>query len=140
MSAKSRIGILHEDGKTETIFCYWLGYPEYQMPILTNYYDTAEKVKALLALGDISLLRKRVAPDPDEQVNSVDHPDDVTIAFYRDCNYDGHEIMSPAVTHKSIDSLISSCTYIEYAYLFDEKTGRWMQPIVTGHTRTRKKH
>lgn len=135
----SRIGILHEDGTTETIFCYW-GHPKHIMPLLTEYYDTISKIKALLALGDISYLKKRVAPDQDDPVNSVDHPDDVTVAYYRDCSYDpnwgiGHETMSPAVIHKSIDFLIGSCTYIEYVYLFDEKTGRWMQPIVTGYTR-----
>ena len=45
MSTNSRIGILHEDGTTETIYCHWDGYPEHQMPILTKHYDTAEKVK-----------------------------------------------------------------------------------------------
>ena len=134
MSTRSRIGILHEDGTTETIFCYWSGYPERQMPILTNYYDTTDKVKELLALCDISILKKRVAPYPDEPVNSVDHPADVTIAYCRDC-WSANKTMSPAITHKSINSLVRSCLYIEYLYLFDEKTERWMQPIVTGHTR-----
>ena len=66
MSTNSRIGILHEDGTTETIYCHWDGYPSHQMPILTKHYDTADKVKALLALGDISILGERIAPDPDE--------------------------------------------------------------------------
>ena len=52
MSTNSRIGILHEDGTTETIYCHWDGYPEHQMPILTEHYNTAEKVKALLALPE----------------------------------------------------------------------------------------
>lgn len=37
MSTNSRIGILHEDGTTETIYCHWDGYPEHQMPILTKH-------------------------------------------------------------------------------------------------------
>ena len=40
MSTNSRIGILHEDGTTETIYCHWDGYPEHQMPILTEHYNT----------------------------------------------------------------------------------------------------
>ena len=59
MSTNSRIGILHEDGTTETIYCHWDGYPEHHMPILTEHYNTAEKVQALLALGDISILARQ---------------------------------------------------------------------------------
>jgi hypothetical protein len=36
--------------------------------------------------------------------------------------------MSPAVTHKSIVSLMSDYWGITYYYLFDEKKGAWIPP------------
>ena len=117
MSTNSRIGILHEDGTTETIYCHWDGYPEHQMPILTGHYDTAEKVRALLALGDISSLGERIAPDADEPHSFEKPAEGVTVAYHRDRK----EPMSPAVTHKSIVSLMSDYWGIPYYYLFDVK-------------------
>ena len=67
MSTRSRIGILHPNGATDTIYCHCDGYPQHQMPILKEHYGTAEKVQALLALGDLSLLDARIAPDADEK-------------------------------------------------------------------------
>lgn len=134
----SRIGILHEDGTTETISCSECCRPERIMPLLTEYYSTVGKIKALLALGDINRLGERIAPDPNKPFLSNGRQAGVTVAYYRDCNYFGIDTMSPAVTHKSIDFLVR-LSRPEYAYLFDEKTGQWMQPIVTGYTRKRKK-
>lgn len=134
----SRIGILHEDGTTETISCSGGYRPERIMPLLTEYYGTVNKIKALLALGDISSLGKRVSPDPDKPFRFDGRQAGVTVAYYRDCNYFGLDAMRPAITHESIDFLIR-LGRPEYAYLFDEKTGRWMQPIVTGYTRKCKK-
>lgn len=110
MSTNSRVGILHQDGATETIYCHWDGYPEHQMPILTEHYNTAEKVKALLALGDISILGERLAPDADEPHSFEKPADGVTVAYHRDRK----EPMQPAVTHKSVVSLMSDDWGIPY--------------------------
>ena len=124
MSTNSRIGILHEDGTTETIYCHWDGYPDHQMPILTEHYNTAEKVKALLALGDISILGERLAPDADEPHSFEKPAEGVTVAYHRDRK----EPPQPAVTHKSVVSLMSADWGIPYYYLFDERTGQWIPP------------
>ena len=47
-----------------------------------------------------------------------------TVAYHRDRK----EPMSPAVTHKSIVSLMSDYWGIPYYYLFDEKKGSWIPP------------
>lgn len=124
MSTNSRVGILHQDGATETIYCHWDGYPEHQMPILTEHYNTAEKVKALLALGDISILGERLAPDADEPHSFEKPADGVTVAYHRDRK----EPMQPAVTHKSVVSLMNDDWGIPYYYLFDEEKGAWLPP------------
>ena len=125
MSTNSRIGILHQDGTTETISCHWDGYTEHQIPILTGHYDTAEKVMALLALGDISILGERLAPDSDEP-HSFDKPaDGVTVAYHRDRN----EPPQPSVSHRSIKELKNSDWSIDWIYLFDEENEAWFPPI-----------
>lgn len=39
-----------------SIYTHWDGYPEHHLPILTQHYSTAAKVRELLALGDLSVL------------------------------------------------------------------------------------
>ena len=56
MSTKSSIGIKRIDGSETRIYCHWDGYVEHNGVVLQLAYNTAEKVEALLALGDISTL------------------------------------------------------------------------------------
>lgn len=125
MSTNSRIGILHRDGTTETIRCHWDGYPEHQMPILTGHYDTAEKVRALLELGDISILGERLAPDTDEPHSFQKPVDGVTVAYHRDRN----EPPQSPISHRSVEELKNSDWSIDWFYLFDEENGEWLPPI-----------
>ena len=125
MSTRSRIGILHADGTTETIYCHSDGYPDQQMPLLTGHYETAEKVQALLALGDISYLAERIAPDADEPHSFNEPADGVTVAYHRDRN----ERMHPAQRHGSIDALKADNWDVSYFYLFDAENGAWLPPI-----------
>ena len=126
MSTRSRIGILHEDGTTETIYCHSDGYPEHQMPILTGHYNSIEQVEELIDLGDLSILKERLAPDEGEMHGfaPVHRAENVTVAYHRDRK----EPMSPAVTHKSIVSLMRDNWGIPYYYLFDEQKGHWLPP------------
>ena len=102
MSTNSRVGILHQDGVTETIYCHWDGYPEHQMPILGE----------------------RISPDAYEPHSFEKPADGVTVAYHRDRK----EPMQPAVSHKSVVSLMSDDWGIPYYYLFDEEKGAWLPP------------
>lgn len=84
MSTNSRIGIKHEDGSVTAVYCHWDGYPEYNGRILCEYYETEEKAKALIALGSISSLRPRLAPEPGEVHTFSNAQRDITVAYYRD--------------------------------------------------------
>lgn len=56
MATRSRIGMIMEDGTVRSIYCHWDGYPSYNGRILKECYNTPEKVKELISLGDISSL------------------------------------------------------------------------------------
>ena len=55
MSTRCRIAIEH-DGKFESIYCHHDGYLEYVGKKLLKHYNTPERVRELMALGDISSL------------------------------------------------------------------------------------
>ena len=121
MATSSRIGILRKDGTTETIYCHSDGYPEHHEPILKTYYNSIDKVKALIALGDISVLAPRIAPNEGE-VHNFDNPvDDIVIAYHRDR---GEEYNPPSI-YKNKEELFSM-EYFEWLYLFDESTNEWL--------------
>ena len=71
MATRSNIGIKNSDGSIEMIYCHWDGYPDNQLPILTEHYNTEDKVRELLALGDISVLAERVKPNKNERAPQV---------------------------------------------------------------------
>ena len=56
MATRSTIAIQNEDGTVTGIYCHWDGYPKHNGKILVTDYTTEEKVRELIALGDISSL------------------------------------------------------------------------------------
>ena len=60
MATRSTIGIINLDNTVTAIYCHWDGYPEHNGEILSENYDTADKVRELLALGSISSLRQNI--------------------------------------------------------------------------------
>lgn len=67
MSTRSTIGIVRGYNDTTRIYCHSDGYLEWNGAILQKYYNTAEKVERLLALGNLSCLGPEIKPDaPDD--------------------------------------------------------------------------
>ena len=62
MSTRSHIGIRNEDGSLDVIYCHWDGYPSYNGALLLHHYQAPEKIRELIALGDISSLAESVKP------------------------------------------------------------------------------
>ena len=62
MSTRSHIGIWNEDGSLDVIYCHWDGYPSYNGALLLHRYQDPEKIRELIALGDISSLAESVKP------------------------------------------------------------------------------
>jgi hypothetical protein len=116
MATRSRIGIKNPDGTVKSVYCHWDGYPDYNGRILCAHYATREAAEALIALGSISSLRERLAPDEGE-VHNFDNPKrDITIAYHRDRGED-LEIED----YSDVERYYMSTT--DYRYLFSD--GKW---------------
>ena len=122
MSTRSYIGELYKDGSVLFVYCHFDGYPKHHLPILNEYYDTHEKVQELLALGRISVLAPRVAPNTNES-HSFDNPvKDVVIAYHRDR---GEELETcTARSRKEFEEYVDQ--NVDFGYLFEESTGKWI--------------
>ena len=112
MATRSTIGIRHEDGSVTKIYCHWDGYIEHNGGILQKYYNTAEKIEPLLALGNLSCLGPK--PVPDDTWESRDF-----------------ERCKPYTLRGEEWEQASPSQMEEYNYLFDESEGAW---IVTRET------
>ena len=87
MGTRSYIGKDIGNGKYSVIFCQLESYLETNGRLLTEHYNTPEKVDALLALGDICFLGEKIEPDSSlpHDWYGKDYQQDVTLAFGRDC-------------------------------------------------------
>ena len=64
MSTRSTIGIIRGFNENAArIYCHSDGYLSWNGAILQKYYNTAEKVEKLLALGNLSCLGPEIKPD-----------------------------------------------------------------------------
>lgn len=112
MATRSTIGIRHADGTVKKIYCHWDGYIEHNGAILQKYYNTAEKLEKLLALGNLSCLGPEIKPDD---------PADWDIGVKRDRRFcltytsRGEELNFAAPDDKE-----------EFNYLFDEDAALWI--------------
>lgn len=81
MSTRSTISIEIGDNRYESIYCHGDGYLSHNGVLLVKYYNTPEKVRALIDLGDISYLGKNF-----ELPEGIDplHSSETTIAYERD--------------------------------------------------------
>jgi len=83
MSTNSRIAILNQDGKVESVYCHWDGYLSNNGNILLNHYQDEAKVRELISLGQISSLEMNVKPVGN--THSFDNKEkDCTVAYHRD--------------------------------------------------------
>jgi hypothetical protein len=73
MATRSSISIRNEDGSYTGIYCHWDGYLSNNGRILLEHYNSEERIRELLALGDISVL----APEIGEK-----HPFDTPYSIF----------------------------------------------------------
>lgn len=84
MSTRSAICIEDAPDKFRGIYCHFDGYPDHVGTTLADHYNSRDQAEALLALGDLSSLGERVAPDPGESHSYGKAVPDVTVAYHRD--------------------------------------------------------
>jgi hypothetical protein len=99
MSTRSTISIETPEG-IRSIYCHFDGFLDHNGKILKEHYDTAEKVNALIDLGDISSLGEDLKK---------------TVAYHRDRKEPLH--IDKVNTTSDIDTQ-------DYNYLF--RDGKWI--------------
>ena len=115
MATRSTIAIKTEDG-IKAIYCHWDGCVDHNGKILKEYYHTTDKVKALIELGDLSVLSTEIGEKHDFDDRST-HKDEWCTYYGRDRGETGVE----AQTYENIGEWVESYTesWCEYYYLFD---------------------
>ena len=83
MSTHCIISCRTENGY-DAIYTHWDGYPSYMYPMLRDWYGTEERAKALVAMGDASIIDKRLLPSQGSG-HCFDHKEeDVCVFYHRD--------------------------------------------------------
>lgn len=118
MSTRSNVGIINADGSVTAIYVHNDGYPSHNGRILLNHYNTEDKVRELLKLGDLSILGEVIG----EKHNFDVH--DFTTKWCRAYGRDRGEKGTKARKHKTVKEACSSFDN-DYAYLFDPTENRW---------------
>lgn len=117
-------------GDIDYIYCHWDGYPQGKGSVgdtLKRFYETKDKVKKLINLGDLSSLRPKIAPENGEE-HTFDNPlSDVCIFYHRDRK----EPYEETKFRTNIGFELGN-SGAEYLYLFEngkwkysENKGRW---------------
>ena len=110
MGSRSGIGLL-EDGKIKAVYCHWDGYISHNGRILEESYRDVEKVKQLLALGDLSALRAEIGA-------KFDVATDCCIFYGRDREETGTEA-------QIYNNAAEMCEAIDGEYFYIMKNGVW---------------
>lgn len=116
MGTRSYIIQQTTDGKETRyhgIYCHWDGYLENNGRILFEHYNDPEKLKQLIALGDISSLRPLLEQNPDLPETPF------TFAYHRDRGEDW-EGVKPSNSFSLLSVMnTANRSGCEYVYLFN---------------------
>ncbi len=148
MSTRSRIGIEdQETGKVRSIYCHSDGYLEGVGKTLVEHYTTGKKVKALIALGDLSALGEEIGEKHDfdyrhgfyEQYRGAGYDamyaDPAFMALHRQCLAYGRDRDDPntrPAEDENAEAYAERATdgWEEFAYLY--RQGVWFVREIGG--------
>lgn len=120
MSTRSRIAIKNADGSIKSIYCHWDGYLCGVGETLLENYKDENKIKELIALGDISSLSENINP-PSGVKHTFDHSyPGVVIAYHRDRGEVFHD--RTCVDENDLMNYFNDSDE-EFLYIF--KDGKW---------------
>jgi hypothetical protein len=110
MATRSYIGIRNLDASVDYIYCHFDGYPSHNGEILTEHYKTPAKVKALMELGDLSVLGPEIG---DKHDFNSETPSNWCRAYGRDRNEP-----NTSAKNSGYSELIKDQS-VDYVYVFD---------------------
>jgi hypothetical protein len=122
MSIRSLIAIENADNTIEAIYCHWGGAPANNGRILHEHFSNSEKLRELIALGNISELHSRLHPIGKHSFDKKEQG--TTVAHHRDKG-DAWESTQPK-TFASLRKFLKNPGYwnVEHIYVFT-KNGEW---------------
>ena len=130
MGTRSNIGIVNDNNTVTGIYCHWDGYPEWNGRILLENYNTADSVRELVKLGDLSSLRPKLNPEPGIPHDFQNQQEGVVVAYGRDRGETGTEAKTFA-GERAFERYADN-SGAEYQYLFrndgwwfNAADGRW---------------
>lgn len=121
MSTNSFIAIINADKSVDAIYCHNDGYPSHQVPTLVNNYNSEEKARALIALGDLSYLGDKIAPTGDS--HSFSRPEDNTVVAYNRDRDEDWESVKPK--HYETRNAFLDEVKGTYTYVYHTAKNRW---------------
>jgi hypothetical protein len=129
MATRSFISI--KTGKEfRTIYCHYDGYIKGNGWMLLTHYNTAERVEALLALGALSSISPKIAPDAGTTHSFFKPQDGVVLAYHRDR---GDKFIPPRRhSYKNLE-------IEDYNYVFNSTTKTWFVKRYNGKWQPLKK-
>lgn len=119
MATRSAIGVMHGD-VCKAVYCHWDGYVDHNGRILQEHYDST-KANFLVALGDISTLRKNIDIPEGVEHSFQNAADDITVFYGRDRGEKNTEWKTFHSFESFVDYFEGSCC--EYFYIM--KDGVW---------------
>jgi len=126
MATRGTIAMLYLDGHVEQVYTHWDSYVEHNGRILKEHYNTAERVKELISLGNLSVLAPYISGSP---THSFVTPDNDVCVFY---GRDRRQSNTKARVFSDIDTFKLQMQKEEFDYLFVESELRWY--LVAGAT------
>ena len=137
MGTRSMIAIQNPYNKTvRAVYCHWDGYLEHNGAILQKHYAASPKVNNLIALGDLSSLRKEIGVQ--HAFSQLDLCEADVEAYEKQhgssCTFYGRDRGEKDVGFKVFDTLSKACdryTWSDYFYCFkyskadDYQSGEW---------------
>jgi hypothetical protein len=117
MSTHAAIIARTPTGEYRGIYVHSDGYPDHTGRLLQEHYATEENAAALIDLGDLSFLDKRIAPEEGERHTFRDSAPGVTIAYHRDRGE------AKRITHSARPEVIA--TLLDWSHLYLWEDGEW---------------
>lgn len=121
MSTNAFIGI-RENKSITYIYNHSDGYLEYLGRMLLEHYNSEEKAKALVELGDVSVVKEKLTP-AEGTVHSFDYDkrqEGVSVFYGRDRGEEWEYIKPVTIQGTAFDE------HQYYNYLYDVEEGRWL--------------
>lgn len=110
MATRSTISVILPDGKVQSIYAHWDGYPSHNGRILKESYNSLDKALALVDMGSVAVLGETIGTKTD-----FDNPSKGQCIFYdRDR---GEELKVSTYTNFEMFRLTGD--FQEYNYVFD---------------------